>query len=299
MPVYTIRHRTHYAYSEEVAASVNQARVQPRDLPGQRLLSFQLEAQPVVSNYEEGCDFFGNSTLFFQLPNPHRNFAITAMSRVDVSWAEVEIPPPSPAWEEVVRHLESDTSADVHNVQFCLESPLVRSFPELRDYAQRSFFPGRPVAEAAFHLMQRIHRDFRFRPGSTSLSTTLETVFQNRSGVCQDFSHFMIGCLRSLGLPARYVSGYLDTRPPPGKPKLLGADASHAWVSLFVPGGGWMDFDPTNSLLPGPRHITVAWGRDFSDVSPLRGVLYGGGAQTLKVEVDVMPENPDTFAPAA
>ena len=289
MPILSIRHRTVYAYADEVDASVNQARLRPRDLPGQRLLNFSLESDPGLEGYEEAEDCFGNPTSFFLLQRPHKTFTITASSRVDVSWAEADAPPPAPAWEEAVRrsqHAESDEARDA--LQFALESPMVRTFPGLKEYAVRSFPAGRPLGEAAAHLMQRIHRDFRFRPGSTNPSTALETVFQNRSGVCQDFSHLMIGGLRALGLPARYVSGYLETLPPPGKPKLMGTDASHAWVSVYVPGGGWVDFDPTNEMLPGPRHVTVAWGRDFSDVSPLRGVLYGGGTQTLKVEVDVL-----------
>lgn len=291
MPVYSIRHRTIYSYAEMVAASVNQARLRPRDLAGQRLLSFSLEADPGLESYEEIQDFFGNPTCFFQLQSAHEKFTLTANSRIDVSWASLKAPPPTPSWEDAARQIALSDNAELQSaLQFALDSPMVHSFPELRDYAQRSFPADRPVGDAVLHLMHRIHRDFRFRPGSTSLSTTLETVFQNRSGVCQDFSHLMIGCLRAMGLAARYVSGYLETLPPPGKKKLVGSDASHAWVSLFVPGGGWIDFDPTNNLMPGPRHITVAWGRDFSDISPLRGVLYGGGEQTLKVEVDVLLE---------
>jgi transglutaminase-like putative cysteine protease len=289
MPILTVRHRTVYAYADEVDASVNQARLRPRDLPGQRLLKFSLESDPGFEGYEETDDCFGNPTSFFLLQSRHKVFTLTASSRVDVSWSEAESPPASPPWEEAARRAqlaEGDEAREA--LQFALESPMIRTFPGLKDYAVRSFPPGKPLGEAAFNLMHRINRDFRFRPGSTNPSTTLETVFQNRSGVCQDFSHLMIGCMRTLGLPARYVSGYLETLAPPGKTKLMGTDASHAWVSVYVPGGGWVDFDPTNKMLPGPRHVTVAWGRDFSDVSPLRGVLYGGGAQTLKVEVDVL-----------
>jgi transglutaminase-like putative cysteine protease len=298
MPVFTIRHRTIYAYAEEVALSLNQARLRPRDLAGQRLLHFELKAKPDFEDYHEGLDFFGNPTSFFQLQKAHKVFDVTATSRVDVSWSEPDAPPISPAWEDVAQSLETTPTLELQNaLHFALESPMVRPFAELRDYTLRSFTAGRPLADAAHHLMQRIHRDFRFRPGSTNVSTTLETVFQNRSGVCQDFSHLMIGCLRSIGLAARYVSGYLETFAPPGKTKLVGSDASHAWVSLFIPGTGWIDYDPTNRLLPGPRHITVAWGRDFSDVSPLRGVLYGGGSQKLKVEVDVTREDPKPKEP--
>lgn len=292
MPVYAVRHRTIYAYAEPVELSVNQARLRPRELAGQRLTHFALEAEPGLEDVREETDYFGNAAACFKVAGAHKRFEITAHSRVDVSWAGRGGPPDSPAWEDVARDTREGASPEAQEaLQFTLDSPMVKPFPELREYAAAAFPPGRPAAEGAHRLMQRIHRDFRFLPGSTGLKTTLEMVFQIRCGVCQDFSHLMIGCLRSLGLPARYVSGYIETLPKPGRPKLVGADATHAWVSLFVPGAGWIDFDPTNRLFPGPQHITVAWGRDFSDVSPLRGVLYGGGAQKLKVEVDVIRES--------
>ena len=291
MPIYTVRHRTLYKYTEPVEMSMNQGRLRPRELPGQRLMSYSLVSKPKVESYQEEPDFFGNPTAIFQVGVSHDSFEICAEARIDVSWAERDAPPPTSAWEETVEALRAPVGTEQQDaIQFSLDSPLVRVFPELREYAAPSFPAGRPLGEAAFHLMRRIHRDFRFIPGSTSLKTTLEMVFQTRCGVCQDFSHLMIGCLRSLGLAARYVSGYIETLPKPGKPKLVGADATHAWVSVFAAGTGWLDFDPTNLMLPGPRHITLAWGRDFSDVSPLRGVIYGGGTQKLKVEVDVLRE---------
>jgi transglutaminase-like putative cysteine protease len=291
MPIYSIRHKTVYKYAEPVAASLNHARLRPRDLAGQRLLKFDLQAKPDFEDFHEGEDFFGNATCYFQLQKSHEAFEITATSRVDVTWSESDSPPDSPPWEEAAAQFENPLKPDLQvALSFVLDSPMVKVFSDLKEYALKSFTPRRSLGEAALGLMYRIHRDFRFRPGSTNVSTALETVFQNRTGVCQDFSHLMIGCLRSLGLPARYVSGYLETLPPPGKKKLTGSDASHAWVGIYFPERGWIDFDPTNRLLPGPRHITVAWGRDFSDVSPLRGVLYGGGGQKLKVEVDVICE---------
>ncbi|MDB5048815.1 MAG: transglutaminase [Fibrobacteres bacterium] len=292
MPIYTIRHRTIYVYSEECGLSVNQARLRPRELPGQRLMAFSLESTPRLEDFQEGPDFFGNPTAIFKVAKGHERFEICTESRVDVSWAERDAPPETSAWEETAEALRTPATPEAQDaIQFVLDSPLVKVFPELREYASASFPAGRPLGEAAFHLMRRIHRDFRFIPGSTSLQTTLEMVFQTRCGVCQDFSHLMLGCLRSLGLAGRYVSGYIETQPKPGKPRLVGADATHAWVSVFAPGTGWLDFDPTNLMLPGPQHITLAWGRDFSDVSPLRGVLYGGGTQKLKVEVDVLRED--------
>jgi transglutaminase-like putative cysteine protease len=291
MPIYTIRHRTCYKYSEPVEMSMNQGRLRPRELAGQRLMSYSLTAHPKIDTYHEAPDFFGNPTSIFQVTTLHETFEICAEARIDISWSERENPPPTSAWEETVEAMKAPLGTDQQDaIQFTLDSPVVKVFPELRKYALPSFPSGRPLGEATYHLMRRIHRDFKFMPGSTSLKTTLEMVFQTRCGVCQDFSHLMIGCLRSLGLPSRYVSGYIETIPKAGKPKLVGADATHAWVSVFVTGTGWLDFDPTNLMLPGPQHITLAWGRDFSDVSPLRGVIYGGGNQKLKVEVDVIRE---------
>lgn len=299
MPIFTIRHRTIYDYTEPVELSINQARLRPRELPGQRLLHFSLESHPNVVSYQEETDFFGNPTSIFHVAETHDKFEICTESKVDVSWAERDTPLATGAWEETVEALKAPTGTDAQDaIQFLLDSPLVRPFPELREYAVASFPAGRPIGEAAHHLMRRIHRDFRFIPGSTSLKTTLEMVFQTRCGVCQDFSHLMLGCLRSLGLAGRYVSGYIETIPKPGKAKLIGADATHAWVSVFASGTGWLDYDPTNRALPGPQHITLAWGRDFSDVSPLRGVLYGGGTQKLKVEVDVIREEASAVVPA-
>jgi transglutaminase-like putative cysteine protease len=291
MPIYAIRHRTIYTYAEAVELSVNQARLRPRELPGQRLLNYSVESDPKVEDFQEGPDFFGNPTAIFKVGSAHERFEICTESRVDVSWADREAPPETIAWNAAAEILRASATPEAQDaVQFTLDSPLVKVFPELREYAAVSFPAGKPLGEAAYHLMRRINRDFRFIPGSTSLQTTLEMVFQTRCGVCQDFSHLMLGCLRSLGLAGRYVSGYLETLPKPGKPKLVGADATHAWVSVYAPGTGWLDFDPTNLMLPGPQHITLAWGRDFADVSPLRGVLYGGGSQKLKVEVDVIRE---------
>ncbi len=291
MPIYTIRHSTLYKYAEPVKLSLSQMRLQPRELPGQRLMAYEVETAPQVVFLEEGPDYFGNPTAIFRMGDAHDRFAITSRARVDVSWAARETPPPTLPWEAAVEAISRAETPELQDaLQFALESPLVKVFPDLRDYASLSFPPGRPLGTAVYDLMRRIHRNFRFLPGSTSLTTTLEMVFQTRCGVCQDFTHIMLGCLRSMNLAGRYVSGYLETDAPAGQEKLLGADATHAWVSAFIPGTGWLDYDPTNRLLPGPRHITVAWGRDFSDVSPLRGVLYGGGDQEMTVEVDVLRE---------
>ncbi|HTF67752.1 MAG TPA: transglutaminase family protein, partial [Edaphobacter sp.] len=181
------------------------------------------------------------------------------------------------------------TPAGLEAYQFVFESPRIRIRPEFAAYALQSFTPGRPLAEALLDLTARIHKDFRFDSKVTNVRTPTEEVFRKRRGVCQDFAHLQIACLRSLNLAARYVSGYLRTYPPPGRPRLVGADASHAWVSAYCPGIGWLDMDPTNNLVPSDGHVTLAWGRDYGDISPLRGLILGGGAHTLKVSVDMEP----------
>jgi transglutaminase-like putative cysteine protease len=196
----------------------------------------------------------------------------------------------TPAWETIRDFCRADISSpSPEATEFLFASPLIRLLPELADYAKISFTGARPILDAVLHLMARMHKDFQFDPRATTVATPLEQVIKNRRGVCQDFAHFKIGCLRALGLPARYVSGYMETLPPLGKPRLTGADASHAWVQVFIPPATWIDVDPTNNLLPSDRHILLAWGRDFEDVSPIRGVIVGGGKHELKVGVDVIP----------
>ncbi len=220
----------------------------------------------------------------------HRTLGVTSRSHVEVRPRSAPRAPDTPAWEQVRDLFRNDDSAVEMRVrEFLYPSVLVPRLPELHHYAAESFPRGRPLLEAVLDLMQRMFSDFVFDPKATTVATTMGQVIKNRRGVCQDFAHFQIGCLRALGLPARYVSGYLETLPPPGKPKLLGSDASHAWVQLFVPDVGWVDLDPTNNLLPGDRHITVAVGRDFEDVSPIRGVIVSGGKHQLTVAVDVTP----------
>jgi transglutaminase-like putative cysteine protease len=213
---------------------------------------------------------------------------VIARSRVRVTapvWPEATATPP---WEKVREATARDVlDPDSQAGEFLFESPHVTTSPAFADYAAESFTTGRPLLEALLHFTARIFHDFRFDKRATTVATPVEEVFRKRRGVCQDFAHFGIACLRSIGLPARYVSGYLETLPPPGRPRLIGADASHAWFAVWCPGFGWIDADPTNNVLPADRHITLAWGRDFSDVSPLRGVVIGGGGHGLGVSVDV------------
>jgi transglutaminase-like putative cysteine protease len=219
---------------------------------------------------------------------PHHQLAITSRSRVAVGPAFIPEPLETPAWENVRARCRDDHAGQTLEAhEFTYPSPLVPMANEFADYAKASFMPARPILDAVTDLTRRIHEDFTFDAAATTVTTPVGEVFKGRRGVCQDFAHFQIACLRTHGLPARYVSGYLETDPPPGQPKLRGVDASHAWVSFFCPGIGWLDVDPTNNCLPSLRHITTGWGRDYGDVSPIRGVLVGGQNQTLRVSVDV------------
>ena len=288
---YRIVHRTEYEYGSEVAESFSEARMLPRNLVTQQCLERRLRIVPTPADYQERDDFFGNRVASFTHHRPHRRLVVEATSVVETH----VVPPPGllsvASWETVVERVHHDTDVDTISArQFVLDSPLVALTPTLADYARQSFTAGRPFAEAAIDLNSRIHRDFTYQAGTTTLRTPAAEALDLRTGVCQDFTHVFIGGVRALGLPARYVSGYLETRPPAGKERLIGADASHAWVSVFMPGVGWFDLDPTNDLLPGERHITTAWGRDYTDVTPLKGVLFSdGGEHELTVAVDVAP----------
>ncbi len=190
-------------------------------------------------------------------------------------------------WEEWRNTIQQPLPEWLDAQQFIAETVFTAAFPLIVDYARQSFLPGRTMFEATYSLMQRIYHEFEFKPGFTTISTPLSAVMKAGKGVCQDFAHLAIACIRSLGLPARYISGYLETLPPPGKEKLSGADASHAWFSVFMPGQGWVDFDPTNNQLPGQQHITCCWGRDYADITPLKGVIINSGSHSLAVSVDV------------
>lgn len=281
-------HRTTYGYGEPVTTSHHEARLAPRPSEHQRTIAHELDIRPLPAVRKRHYDYFGNRTTHFAFSEPHRSLDIKATSIVDV------IPPKLPdfarsaAWEEVRDRLRADRRRDgLDACQMTFESPFISLFPELAAYAAESFTPGRPLLEAARDLTRRIHADFVYDPLATEVSTPLAQVLSQRHGVCQDFAHLMIGCLRTHGLAARYVSGYLLSHPPPGQPRLVGADASHAWIATWVPNEGWIDFDPTNDLIPGAEHVTVAYGRDFGDVAPVRGVILGGGQHSLRVAVDV------------
>jgi transglutaminase-like putative cysteine protease len=285
---YRITHRTFYDYAAPVTVSHNVARLEPRGTATQARQEYGLEIFPVPALRKARRDYFGNELCFFSIQEIHRRLEIVSTSRVTVNSGRPVALENSPAWEEVVRLFRDPVSPEVvEPYEFFFDSPQVRASFELFDYAKESFPKDAPILAGASDLTRRIFEDFKFDPKATTVATPLEEVLEKRRGVCQDFAHLGIACLRSLGLPSRYVSGYLRTRPPKDRPRLVGADASHAWFAVFCPGQGWMDFDPTNNVQPAEEHVTVAYGRDFGDVSPVAGILTGGGKHNVKVSVDV------------
>lgn len=286
---YKIVHRTSFKYRHPVSVGKHVACLKPRTLMRQQLVSSELRIQPTPATITERIDYFGNLLCFFTVQEPHTELVVEARSEVRIEDDLTSSPQDSPPWEEAARSLPMDQSAaGLDAYQFRFESPRIKLRPEFASFALQSFTPGRPMLEALLDLTARIHKDFRFDSKVTNVRTPTEEVFRKRRGVCQDFAHFQIACLRSLNLSARYVSGYLRTYPPPGQPKLVGADASHAWVSAYCQGVGWIDLDPTNNVVPSNGHVTLAWGRDYGDVSPLYGLVSGGGVHALTVAVDVV-----------
>jgi transglutaminase-like putative cysteine protease len=287
---YNITHRTLYDYAAPVTVSHHVTRLEPRISNTQACEKYSLKIFPEPTLRKERTDYFGNRLCFFSIQEVHRKLEVITHSRVSVNVKPATAPENSTAWEEVAELFRDPVSPEVvEPYQFVFDSPHVRASIEFADYAAESFGKGVPLLTGAADLTRRIFTDFKFDPRATTVATPLEEVWEKRRGVCQDFAHLGIACLRSLGLPARYVSGYLRTHPPEGRPRLVGADASHAWFKVFVPGTGWVDFDPTNNVRPAEEHITVAYGRDFGDVSPVAGILTGGGDHDVKVSVDVEP----------
>jgi transglutaminase-like putative cysteine protease len=288
--VYQIVHRTTYKYAHAVSVGNHVACLTPRMLPGHRCERSELRITPAPATRTERLDYFGNQLTFFSIQEPHEKLVVVARSFVTIDENAGPWPVESLPWEQVEKILPNDNSATgLSAYQFVFESPRIRAHEQFATYARQSFTPGRPFAEALLDLTARINRDFVFDSKVTNVRTPPEEVFRKRRGVCQDFAHLQIACLRSLKLAARYVSGYLRTYPPPGRERLVGADASHAWVSAYCPNSGWLDMDPTNNVVPSGGHVTLAWGRDYGDVSPLRGLILGGREHTLKVGVDMKP----------
>lgn len=290
MQRFRVSHTTEYAYASPVPICHNLVHLRPRSLAHQICKSFRLEIDPIPTHVQDGLDYFGNHTSFFSIVRSQHGLRITGISEIEKSTPD-EIPlSKTPAWEMVREGFHATRTSDsLAAYQFAFPTPRVPILAELAEYSRKSFTPGRPIGEAAVDLTKRIFEDLEYDPKATTVSTPIEEVFRERHGVCQDFAHLQIGCLRSIGLAARYVSGYLRTTPPPGKPRLVGADASHAWLAVYTGDGGWLDLDPTNNLVPTNDHITIGWGRDYDDVCPIRGVIVGGGSHRMKVSVDVEP----------
>lgn len=290
---YQLRHSTLYEYSGPVSLSHNEARLLPRDLPWQWCTNAQLEIAPKPLRMRERIDFFGNRVVYFSLESLHEELHINVTSEIETRPRPMQDFFSTIGWEQAVRETAADirySNRDCLEARlFLLDSPFIRQHDSLAAYASSSFFAGRNLLDAVLDLNQRIFNEFVYDPDFTTVATPLKEVLASRRGVCQDFAHLAIGCLRSLGLAARYVSGYMETMPPPGKVKLLGADATHAWLAVFIPGWGWLEIDPTNGCVPDERYIVLGWGRDFADVTPLKGVMTGGGEHKLTVAVDVLP----------
>jgi len=289
---YRVRHETHYRYDGEVSLAYNRAVLTPRPGPAQLVMASTLHTAPDPAFRDDHRDAFGNRVTSFSIEQPHRELSVVCESEVVVGDSAGQTDPGAArAWEAAAG---AATALHGPDRVFCHDSPYVVRDAEVHAYAEASFPPGRPLLDAVRDLTGRIHRDFAYRPGATTIGTPVAEVLAGRAGVCQDFAHLQLACLRSMGLAARYVSGYLETRPPPGTPRLVGADASHAWCSVRTDDGTWLDLDPTNDLVGPSTHITVAWGRDYGDVAPLSGVILAGRVySTLSVAVDVERVGPD------
>jgi transglutaminase-like putative cysteine protease len=287
---YSVEHETRYAYTAPVSQSWQLARLTPRTLPWQKVLSHALQIDPPADEWQDVPDSFGNTVTHFGLHGAHRVLRVRMQSVVEIGARPEPDDTRSQSWEEVRDAVRSDPSLDGLLPARMSEPTLLVPLSEAaRQYAAASLARGRDWLEALTDLMRRIHADFEFEPGATTVSTSVDEVLHQRRGVCQDFAHLMLACLRGHSLPARYVSGYLLTEPPPGAPRLMGVDASHAWVAAYSPLHGWVEFDPTNDQRADPRYITLGWGADFADVVPLRGVILGGGTQEMDVFVNVTP----------
>lgn len=290
MTQFRVVHETTYRYESEVSTSYGQLCMLPRSFPGQQCTSATVSIEPLPNDIRERVDFFGNRVSYFTVAQPHELLRITARSEVEVS---AVVDPLSlgdgmslAAAVSALETLDGDARADA--AHYVTSSPRIGLDTQVREYAQPSFDHDRPVIECLHDLYGRIHRDFGFNAGVTTVSSTVADLFEHGAGVCQDFAHLAVACIRAQGLPARYVSGYLETDPPPGRPKVVGADVSHAWVAALVPSIGWIGLDPTNDQFVNDRYITTGWGRDYADVSPLKGVIYSNGGKTdLEVSVDV------------
>jgi transglutaminase-like putative cysteine protease len=304
--LYSIQHLTTYQYDKAVNLAYNEVRLSPRTfanrLVQQTCLDSAIQIAPPPQDESSRQDYFGNEVRYYNTTSPHSQMSFRSNSLVkreaQVSQHEVRAflgdALGQMTWQQVI-----DANAVGEQLLYRLHSKLTPFMATLKSYARPSWEPHSLVSEGLVDLMSRIYHDFTFKPGATTVSTPLAEVVETMTGVCQDYSHFMLACLRATGVACRYVSGYLETLPPPGQEKLQGADASHAWVAVYLPDFGWLDLDPTNNLIPLDQHVTVAWGRDYADVAPLKGVVYGNGSQQLRVEVDMVRQEqaPDAVMP--
>ena len=289
---YRVRHVTRYAYGSPVELAAHMMHLRPRLRAGQTVISERIVTTPPAARRRDGHDHFGNWVTWLFLDLPHADFEAVAEAVVDVSGLPIPPTAETPPWEAVVQ--AARTPEGWQAVEFSFPSSLAPADAEATAYAAQSFPAGRPALEGLLDLNSRICADFRFRSGVTGVNTPVSEVMARREGVCQDFTHVMISALRGLGLPARYSSGYIRTRPPPGQVRRRGADQSHAWVGCWLgPAHGWIELDPTNGIVVSQEHVLLGWGRDFRDVSPVQGVILGGGDHTVSVGVDLEPVEED------
>ncbi len=290
MTRYRIEHSTTYTYDGDVTSSYGTFHLRPRDLHWQSCLTHEIVISPEPAEVFRHQDMYGNTKTYFHVVEPHTELKVTSVSTVEVQARHHEPSHLELPWEQARPRLRPDQPDAWLATDFTFPSPMVDVPAEARAYAEESFRPGRPIGESVIELMHRVFRDFTYKSGSTSVSTRVGELLERRTGVCQDFTHVMVSSLRSLGLAGRYVSGYLATRPPPGKPRVFGADASHAWVGCWIPQAGWLYLDPTNDRLTDESHATVAWGRDYADVTPVKGVIFTESKKSqMSVSVDMAP----------
>jgi transglutaminase-like putative cysteine protease len=287
---YRVSHRTTYSYDDDVSDSLGIAYLVPRELSWQHVADRSLTVTPRPLDHTEDLDYYGNTATYFQVTEPHRVLDVLAVSDVEVRAPEHDEAALRVPWEDARPARRPDVADAWKAHDFALASSLADQTPAAHAYAAQSLEPGRPVGEAVVEVMQRIHADFAYDKTATTVTTTVADILDKRAGVCQDFAHLTLACLRSHGLAVRYVSGYLATTPPPGKERIVGADATHAWAAVWIPGDGWLAVDPTNDQLVNDRYVTVAWGRDYGDVPPVKGVIFTEAtSSSLRVEVDVAP----------
>ena len=286
--LYSVRHRTTYRYDEPVSLSHHAAHLRPLDRHQQTCRAHQLMIEPLPTSIEQTTDYFGNGVMVFTIAGPHQSLIVESTSEVEMRPMTLDPTAGQDAWERIAEAASAPHEPeDLVAAEFAAASPAAEVTPVVQRYAAPSFPPGRALIEAALDLAHRIHDEFKFDPHATTISTPTEEVLRLKRGVCQDFAHLMIAGCRAHGVPARYVSGYLETDPPAGGKRLVGADASHAWVAVYAGHGVWLEIDPTNNRLAGTSHVAIAQGRDYGDVSPLRGVILGGGDHVVEVAVDV------------